>query len=75
MLDPAAVVDDRGEMPHVDAVLADQPLAFRGVGGVELERDAVAGQQVAQLMAAGGPLLADDPVDDVSWAGARSSTP
>ena len=64
--DLAAVVDDRGKPPHVDAVLADQLLAFRRVGGVELEGDAVAAQHVPQLMAAGSPLLTDDPVHHVS---------
>jgi len=47
MLDLAAVVDDRGQLPHVDVVLANQLSAFPGIGGVEVERDAVAGQQVA----------------------------
>ncbi len=54
-----------GQMPHVDAVLADQLLASFGIGGVKLERDAVAGEQVAELMATGSPLLTHA-VNDVS---------
>jgi hypothetical protein len=33
----AAVVNDCGQMPHVDDVLAHQPLALLGIGAVELE--------------------------------------
>ena len=43
------------------AVLAQERRARLGVRGVEAERDAVAGEQVAQLVAARRPLLADDP--------------
>ena len=44
VLDLAAVVNDRGKPPHVDAVLADQLPSFRRAGGVELEGNSVAAQ-------------------------------
>jgi hypothetical protein len=44
--DRAVVADQGGESVRVDPELADQLLSTLGTGGVELEGDAVAGQQV-----------------------------
>src|SRR6266568_4368358 len=57
--------DDGGEPRLVDVMVADEPLAGCGVCRGELERDAVAARHVPQVVAAGGPLLADDAVDQV----------
>ena len=62
MLHRAVVVDHGGKAPHVNREVLDELLASLRVGGVELERDAVARQHVTQLVAARGPLLADDSV-------------
>jgi hypothetical protein len=61
--DRAVVADEGGKPLHVDAELADQLPPMLGIHRVELEGDAVAGQQVPQGVAARRPLLADDPID------------
>ena len=65
--DRAVVADERRKSPHVDAEVADQLPATLGIHRLELEGDAAAGQQVAQLVAARRPLLADDAVDHMAW--------
>jgi len=52
MLHRAVVVDHGGKAPLVNREVLDELLPSLRFGGVELERDAVAGQQVTQLMAA-----------------------
>ena|SRR5919199_1365635 len=46
---------------------AEQPLALLGVHRIEAKGDAVAAEQVPQLVRAGRPLLADDPDRPEPW--------
>src|ERR1700745_2379625 len=57
--------DDGGQSRLVNAMVTDELLSGRGVRRAEFERDAVAAQQVPQVVAGGRPLLADDAVDQV----------
>jgi hypothetical protein len=60
------VADHGGKAPHVNPQVSDELSSGLGIRGVELERDAIAAQQVTQVMAVGSPLLTDDAIDDVA---------
>jgi hypothetical protein len=54
-----------GKTVYVDLVFADELAAQLAVLGMEVERHAVNGEAVTQVMAAGIPLFADDGVHQV----------
>ncbi len=59
---------DRGQPGGIDPEVPDKLPAAVGVGRGEFEGDAVAGQEVPQLVTARRPVIPDDPVDDVARA-------
>ena len=69
------IVEDHRRQPlRIHAMIAQQPPALVGVHGVEPERDGVARERLAQLVAARRPLLADDAHDLVARADWLAST-